>query len=130
MTADRLRPLIQVELPALVKLRHDLHRHPELSNTEKRTSGVVQRELAALGIAFKAGFGASGTGIVAHIPPTTPGNASRPATALRADMDALPIHEETGRPYASASAGVMHACGHDGHTTILLGAARTLLRLD
>ncbi len=124
-----LEPLIRGELPSLVAFRHDLHRHPELSFQEHRTSQAVQRELAALGVRFKAGLG-GGTGVVAHLPPTDPAHASRPAVALRADMDALPIVEATGKPYASCTPGVMHACGHDGHTAMLLGAARVLLKLN
>ncbi|MFM9995342.1 MAG: M20 family metallopeptidase [Phycisphaerales bacterium] len=128
MDADRLRTLIRAELPGLKELRHDLHRHPELGFKEERTSGVVRRELTALGVPFKAGV--AGTGVVAHLPATTPGGRDAPAVALRADMDALPIAEATGRPYASATPGLMHACGHDGHTTILIGAARVLSKLD
>ncbi len=128
MSNDRIRTLIQAELPALTAIRHDLHRHPELFYQERRTSGVVQRELAALGIEMKTGLGT--TGVVAHLPATDAKNRDRPSVALRADMDALPITEQTGKPYASATAGVMHACGHDGHTTMLLGAARVLSKLD
>ncbi|MCC6660107.1 MAG: amidohydrolase [Phycisphaerales bacterium] len=124
MPNDRLRGLIKKELPALRELRRDLHRHPELSYQEQRTSGVVQRELAALGIDFKAGL--AGTGVVAHLPATRKGGQT---VALRADMDALPIQEATGAAYSSGTPGVMHACGHDGHTTMLLGAARVLSRL-
>lgn len=105
-------------------VRHDLHRHPELGYEETRTSGVVRRELADLGIEHATGL-AGGTGVLAHLPG---GDAA--AVALRADMDALPISERTGKPYASATAGVMHACGHDGHTAMLLGAARVLCGLD
>lgn len=123
-----LKALIDAELPDLIRIRRDLHRHPELSFQEHRTSRLIQEELTRLGIAFKAGLG-RGTGVVAHLPPTDPAAASSPAVALRADMDALPIDERTGRPYASLTPGVMHACGHDGHTTILLGAARVLSRV-
>ncbi len=114
------------ELASLVAIRHDLHAHPELGYQERRTSGVIVRELTSLGIAHRAGL-AGGTGVVAHIPATE--QTSRKSVALRADMDALPITEETGVEYASTNPGVMHACGHDGHTTILLGAARVLSRL-
>jgi amidohydrolase len=129
MDSARLRALIKTQLPDLVAIRHDLHRHPELSYTEHRTSKVVQRELAALGIEHKAGL-AGGTGVLAYIPPTDGIAKDNPAVALRADMDALPIAEQTGKPYASKTPGIMHACGHDGHTTILLGVARALLKLD
>lgn len=125
---SNLRQLIAAELAELRVIRHDLHAHPELGYQETRTSGVVQRELTKLGIAFKAGLG-KGTGVVAHIPATEGGAGSRPAIALRADMDALPINEQTGLPYASVNEGKMHACGHDGHTTMLIGTARVLSKL-
>ncbi len=127
-----IRSRVQAELDGLVELRHALHRTPELSDRERETSARVVRELAALGIEHKPGFaifeGEPGTGVLAHLPATTPEQG--PSVALRADMDALPIHENTGKPYASANPGVMHACGHDGHTTILLGAARVLAGLE
>lgn len=126
--APSISSLIKQALPDLTTIRHDLHTHPELGFEEKRTSALVQRELTALGIPFKAGY-AKGTGVVAHLAPTNPGDANKPAVALRADMDALPIEEETGKPYASKTRGTMHACGHDGHTTMLLGAARVLAAL-
>jgi amidohydrolase len=125
---EQVRSLIQAALPDLVALRHDLHRHPELSYQEKRTSSVVQRELSKLNVAFKPGLG-GGTGVVAHIPATFAAANEKPAVALRADMDALPIIEHTGKPYSSIHPGVMHACGHDGHTTMLLGVARVLSAL-
>ncbi|MFO0963506.1 MAG: amidohydrolase [Phycisphaerales bacterium] len=118
----RLRELVAQELPRVVALRHDLHMHPEIAYEEHRTAGVVVRELTDAGIAHVAGM-AGGTGVLGHLA----GRAPR-ATALRADMDALPIVEETGAPYASTIPGRMHACGHDGHTAILLGAARVLAR--
>ncbi|HZW09525.1 MAG TPA: amidohydrolase [Phycisphaerales bacterium] len=139
-----LTDAVALELPELVAFRHDLHRHPELSYEEHRTSARVCEELEKLGIAYKAGL-AKGTGVVAHLPATggsgTGGRAVpavRPhgserrasAVALRADMDALPIAERSGRLYSSENPGVMHACGHDGHTAILLGAARVLSKLD
>ena len=104
-----------------VEIRHDLHRHPELGYQEVYTSGVVQAELHRLGIPFQKGL-AGGTGVLATIQGSEPG----PCVALRADMDALPITEETGLPYASQRKGFMHACGHDGHTSVLLGAAAIL----
>jgi amidohydrolase len=120
MTTSNVRELVEREVPRLIDIRHDLHAHPELGYQEQRTSEVVQRELKAMGVEFVAGL-AGGTGVLAHIP-----GANEKAIGLRADMDALPIVEETGVAYASRFPGVMHACGHDGHTTMLLGAARVL----
>jgi amidohydrolase len=101
--------------------RHDLHQHPELALQETRTSRVVQEKLAAFGV-DEVITGFAKTGVVGVIRGRQPGGA----IGLRADMDALPIEEATGLPYASSHPGVMHACGHDGHTTMLLGAARYL----
>jgi hippurate hydrolase len=112
-----------------VNIRHHLHQHPELSFEEHETSKLVQRELAALGIEVRAGM-AKGTGVMGVLRGTAPG-ADAPdarAVALRADMDALPILESSGLPWASTVPGKMHACGHDGHTTALLGAARALAK--
>lgn len=126
-STSNLRDLIAAELPSLITIRHDLHAHPELMYEERRTSDLVQRELKAAGNEFKAGL-AGGTGVVAHLP--TGGNGEqRKAVGLRADMDALPIEEQTGAVYASKHPGVMHACGHDGHTTILIGASRVLAKI-
>lgn len=134
-TAEQIRSLIRDELPALTALRHDLHRRPELMFEERRTAARVSAELTNLGIAHKTGLApgpgvapGDGTGVLGHLEATAPGR--RPAVALRADMDALPIEEATGKPYASATPGVMHACGHDGHTAILIGAARVLSKLE
>ena len=104
----------------LTAWRRHLHAHPELSLQEKETSAFVQEKLTELGIPFEAGVG--GHGIVATL---TRGSAQG-RVGLRADMDALPITEDTGLPYASNNPGVMHACGHDGHTASLLGAAALL----
>jgi hippurate hydrolase len=106
--------------PDLVAIRHDLHMHPELQFEEHRTSAVVAKELARCGIEVTTGI--AGTGVVGTIRSGT----SRKSIGIRADMDALPIHETTNLPYASKTPGKMHACGHDGHTTILLGLAREL----
>jgi len=122
-SSARLRELIAQELPALVALRRDLHAHPEIGYNEVRTSGVIQRELTAAGVTFRAGL-AGGTGVLGSLP-----GAAAQAVALRADIDALPLTEETGAAWASTTRGVMHACGHDGHTAILIGAARVLARL-
>jgi len=107
----------------LVALRRDLHRHPELSGEEHRTAGIVAERLRSLGLEVLSGVG--GTGVVGLLRGSRPG----PCVALRADMDALPIQEETGAPYASEVPGVMHACGHDAHTACLLGAAGLLVGL-
>ena len=120
---QRIRTLIGDMLPELVDLRHDLHAHPELGYEEHRTSTVVQDQLRAAGIEFTPGL-AGGTGILGHLPGSAPN-----ALGLRADMDALPITEQTGCPWSSTHEGVMHACGHDGHTTMLVGAARVLKQL-
>lgn len=104
----------------LVAIRRDLHQHPELSWEETRTARRVSETLTDLGIPHRTGV--AGTGIIADLPGQRPG----PAVALRADMDALPIQEETGLPFASTNPGVMHACAHDGHVTIALGAAMLL----
>jgi len=106
--------------------RHDLHTHPELALQEQRTSRVVQDRLAEFGV-DEIVTGLATTGVVGVIRGQGPNSAAGgPAIGLRADMDALPILEETGLPYASANPGTMHACGHDGHTTMLLGAAKYL----
>ncbi len=111
------------ELDLLTAFRRDLHKHPELGYEEHRTSEAIRRALADAGIGFRAGY-AGGTGVVAHLPATV--DTDRPAVALRADIDALPIAESSGKPWASVHQGRMHACGHDGHTATLLGAARAL----
>lgn len=108
------------QLGDLVAIRRDLHRHPELSGKEERTAGVVAGRLRGLGLEVRTGVG--GTGVLGFLRGSRPG----PCVALRADMDALPIQEATGAAYASLVPGVMHACGHDVHTTCLLGAAALL----
>jgi amidohydrolase len=105
----------------LISLRRDLHKHPELSWQEEHTSRRICNELDALGIRYRSGI--AKYGIIAEIP----GEVNKPFIALRADMDALPIHEETGLEFSSTNSGVMHACGHDGHMSILVGAATLLL---
>lgn len=104
-------------LAELVDLRHDLHAHPEIGFELPRTSKLVADRLRGMGLDPRVGVG-----VTAVIPSTNDG----PTIALRADMDALPILEQNGFEYASRSLGAMHACGHDGHTTILLGAAKVL----
>jgi hippurate hydrolase len=107
----------------LKRWRHHLHAHPELSKRESETAAYVCAALSELGVQHASGIG--GHGVVA----TLTKGASNRSVGLRADMDALPIAEATGLPYASANPGVMHACGHDGHTASLLGAV-SLLRDD
>jgi amidohydrolase len=104
----------------LIERRRDLHAHPELGFEEHRTSDIVAQELESLGIEVHRGIG--GTGVVGVL---REGNGPV-SIGLRADMDALPIIEANEVPYKSTKPGVMHACGHDGHTTMLLGAARYL----
>lgn len=112
-SADRLAP-------ALVAIRREIHAHPELAFEETRTAGIVAAELARMAIPHRTGLGR--TGVVGVIEGGRPG----PTLAIRADMDALPIAEETGLPFASQVPGKMHACGHDIHTATLLGVGAVL----
>jgi hippurate hydrolase len=114
--------LIQADLPFLRNLRQDLHAHPELGFEEERTSGIVASLLGEAGLRVHRGLGK--TGVVGTL---QVGNGIR-SIGLRADMDALAMPEQAERPYKSKAAGKMHACGHDGHTTLLLGAARHLAK--
>ncbi len=109
-------------LEEMIAIRRDLHQYPELSWQETRTTAQVGTVLERLGIPFQRIAGH--TGIIAQIP----GRSGVPAVALRADLDALPIHEETNLEFRSLQDGVMHACGHDGHTSMVLGAAALLVR--
>jgi amidohydrolase len=113
--------LIQQDLyDRIVSVRRTLHQYPELSGQETRTAAVIADFLRGIGIQCRTNV--AGTGVIADIP----GMAEVPCVVLRADTDALPIQEETGLEFASAHDGVMHACGHDGHTAMLLGAAALL----
>jgi amidohydrolase len=105
----------------LVELRHDLHRHPELSWQERRTSALVAERLHRAGLEVKA---VAGTGVVGVLHGDRPGRT----IAWRADMDALPLHERVDSPFRSTSADVMHACGHDGHTAIAVVLAEAFAR--
>ena len=107
---------------ALVALRRDIHAHPELGFEEHRTAALIAGELRAAGLEVHEGIG--GTGVVAVL---RAGNGPK-TLGLRADMDALPINEETGLPWASTRPGCFHGCGHDGHVAMLLGAAKYLAR--
>ena len=118
--ARRIRDAAEALAPALVAIRRDIHAHPELAFEETRTAGIVAAELARLGIPHRTGVGR--TGVLGVVEGARPG----PTLAIRADMDALPIHEETGLPFASTIAGKMHACGHDIHTATLLGVGAVL----
>lgn len=104
-----------------VDVRHRLHQIPELGYEEFKTAAAIREELASLGIAHVDGVPNAPTATVAII-----GDTTKPCVALRADIDALPINEQTGVPYASTHPGRMHACGHDGHTATLLGVANVL----
>jgi amidohydrolase len=122
---DRLKSDIDELVPGMVAMRRDLHEHPEVAYEEVRTSGVVAQRLRALGMDVRTGVGK--TGVVG----TLRGGKVQPGAktlALRADMDALPIHELNEVEYRSTVEGKMHACGHDGHTSILLTVADLLSR--
>ena len=110
-------------LPDITAWRRDLHAHPEILFETHRTAGIVAEKLAAFGCEEVA-TGIGRTGVVGVIKGKT--DTAGKVIGLRADMDALPIHEQTGLPYASKTDGAMHACGHDGHTAMLLGAAQYL----
>jgi amidohydrolase len=107
-------------MPRMVALRRDLHQHPELSFQEHRTASVIAARLRAAGLTVQEGVGR--TGVVGLLEGGRPG----PTVALRSDVDALPILEEEGRPYRSATPGVMHACGHDGHAAVGVTVAEIL----
>jgi amidohydrolase len=117
---ERIQQLARLYAPETIAIRHHIHAHPELSFQEYNTAAFIQEKLTALGIPFTV---MATTGVVALIEGRNPGSR---CLALRADMDALPIQEMNERPYKSTVPGVMHACGHDVHTTCLLGAARIL----
>lgn len=104
-----------------IQFRRELHRFPELSDEEFSTSNRIQEELSALNIPFETGF--AGTGILGVIEGAHEGGI----VGLRADIDALPIHETSGEPFSSENDGVMHACGHDAHTAMLIATAKVLL---
>ena len=117
-----LKARVAAALPELVALRRHLHAHPELSGNEHQTAALVAGELRGLGWSVREGVGR--TGVLAELGPP-----QGPLVALRVDMDALPVEERTGLPYASVHQGLMHACGHDIHTSVGLGVARILVPL-
>lgn len=118
---DAIRARITAALPDITAIRRDIHAHPELGLEERRTSALVAEKLRAWGIPVTEGVG--GFGVVGTLRGKRPGQG---AIGLRADMDALALLEQTSAPYASTIPGRMHACGHDGHTAMLLGAAKVL----
>ncbi|MBN1853199.1 MAG: amidohydrolase, partial [Pirellulales bacterium] len=120
-----LRELIDTFLSSWIQLRHHLHAHPQTAYRETDANRIIRAELERLDIPYAAGL--AETGVVGWIMPDSTVAAARPAIGLRADIDALPVTESTGLEYASIHPGTMHACGHDGHTAILLGAAEVLV---
>ncbi|HWK88705.1 MAG TPA: amidohydrolase [Longimicrobium sp.] len=124
----RVAAAVQRIAPAIVEVRHDLHQHPELSNRETRTAGIVEAHLRSLGLEVRTGI--AHTGVVGILRGGRPG----PTIAVRADMDALPVREETPYPFKSTAKGeylgrqvdVSHACGHDIHTAVQMGVASIL----
>jgi len=124
MELDVIRETVREIAPTYTRVRHHLHQNPELSGQEQETSAFVAQELYKLGL-DDVRTNVGGHGVIAQLN----GSGSGPIFALRADMDALPIQEESDLPYKSCKPGLMHACGHDGHTATLLGTAAALARL-
>ena len=120
--------IVERILPDIVQTRHHLHQNPELSGAEQQTGAYVAERLRAYGF-DEVQTGLAGHGVVGVLRGSKNGAKDGPMLALRADMDALPIQETSGLPYESCRAGIMHACGHDGHTATLLGAAQALSEL-
>ena len=119
---ERITKLAQEIAGRATEIRHDLHRHPEIAYDEKRTSVVIRDFLNSVGVTNDQ---CTETGVVATV-----GSGGGRTVALRADIDALPMPDLSGLPHASENTGVAHACGHDGHTAILLGAAWALKQLE
>ncbi|MBF6604504.1 MAG: amidohydrolase [Chloroflexi bacterium] len=124
-TPADLLPAASAILPELIAIRRVLHARPEIGLHLPETQAAIATDLRALGLEPRLGTVLSS--VVAVIEGTAPGAATGPAVLLRADMDALPLHEDSGLPFASATDGAMHACGHDTHVAMLLGGARLLL---
>ena len=122
LSRDQLKAEVKAAQQELLAIRRHLHAHPELSGNEHQTAALVAGELRKLGWRVQEGVGR--TGVLAELGPS-----GGPLVALRVDMDALPVEERTGLPYASLNQGLMHACGHDIHTTVGLGVARILAPL-
>src|SRR6202012_243022 len=121
---NSIREKAEAYFPEIQAIRHHIHAHPELSFLEEKTSDFISEKLTSWGINHQRGV--AGTGIVALLEGKNPGKR---CIALRADMDALPIKEANEIPYRSQNEGIMHACGHDVHSSCLLGAARILHEL-
>ncbi|RPJ72714.1 MAG: amidohydrolase, partial [Desulfobacteraceae bacterium] len=121
---DPIHALVYGLTDEVIAARRDLHRIPETGFQEKKTAAAVAERLKQLGLAVRTGI--AGTGVVGLLETGRPG----PTLMIRADMDALPITEETGLAFASTHPGCMHACGHDAHMAIALGAAAALVRLS
>ena len=117
---DKIKALAEKYSSEIIDIRHHLHANPELSYQEFETSKFIQQKLSSWNIPFKI---LAETGVVGTIEGRDP---SAKCIALRADMDALPITEQNDVPYKSTRPGIMHACGHDVHTSCLLGAAKIL----
>ncbi|NLR64361.1 amidohydrolase [Chitinophaga varians] len=121
---NRIKELAKAYAPAFIDIRRHIHSHPELSFQEHKTSEFIRQQLDSFGVPYKAGI--AGTGIIALIEGKNPASKT---IALRADIDALPITEANDVSYKSVNNGVMHACGHDVHTTVVLGATKILHEL-
>ena len=122
LSSEQIQAAVAAQLQELVAIRRHLHAHPELSGNEHQTAALVAGELRKLGWRVQEGVGR--TGVLAEL-----GAGTGPLVALRVDMDALPVEERTGLAYASVHQGLMHACGHDIHTSVGLGVARILAPL-
>lgn len=121
---SRIKDIATKLSPRLIEIRRHLHSHPELSGQEHHTAAFVAGVLSSNGVHVREGVGK--TGVIGEVQGTP---SDRPCLAIRTDMDALPIQERTGLEYASKAAGIMHACGHDVHTTVGLGTAMVLSQL-
>jgi amidohydrolase len=119
-----LKSLVEAQKSAIVDWRRALHQIPETGFTEKKTSAFIAEQLSRLGLDVETGI--AKTGVVGRIPPDGSEETDGKTVLIRSDMDALPIQEETGLPFASTHAGRMHACGHDGHMAMVLGTAAVL----
>ena len=117
-----IREMAKAVQPQMVELRRDLHQHPEASFQEFRTTDQIAHQMDELGIPYRR---FEPTGLIAELKGGKPGKT----IALRADIDALSITEQTGLPFASQNEGMMHACGHDTHAAMLVGAARILVQM-